>query len=226
MTYISEFEKGIGDWSDAGRARGRIDYCTCIGESKARGRVRRAGAFYNGSLLQQHSCYKCFQTPRQMHYNTPDPPHPLIAIRRRPVPARALEPRHRDIQLREVMPPIRLARRPPVQALLADVPVSPVTDGAVVKVAPDELVAAVARVLGVHLDHAVPPLAVADGTLRDAVAAQVVVAAVTLGAVGVGPRDGLVADVAVEVHHHGGVLGEVGEVGGSRAMALLLLALV
>lgn len=124
------------------------------------------------------------------------------------------------------MSTIRLTRHPPIQTLLANVPVPAITNRAVVKVPPDELVAAVARVLGVHLDHLVLPLAVADGALGNAVAAEVVVAAVALVAVGVGTRDGLVADVAVEGLHHGWVLGEVGEVGGDRAVALLLLSLV
>lgn len=124
------------------------------------------------------------------------------------------------------MPPIGLTRQPLIQTPLANIPIPVITDRAVVKVTPDELIAVIARVLGVHLDHPVLPLTVADGALGDAVAAQVVVAAVALGAVGVGARDGLVANVAVEAHHHGGILGEVGEVGGDRAVALLLLALV
>lgn len=124
------------------------------------------------------------------------------------------------------MPAICIASCTPVQAALAYIPIALVAYGAVVEIASDELIAAIAPILGVHLDEAVLPVAVAGSTLGEAVSAYVPVAAVTFGAMGVWPADGLVADVAIQIHFHGRVGYEVGEVLGCVAVALLLLPLI
>lgn len=113
-----------------------------------------------------------------------------------------------------------------VKAPLTRIPIAIIADSAVVELALDQDIADIAVILGVHLDKAMLPLAIAGLSLRETVATDIVVAAVAFLAVCVGTADGLIANIAVETDVPGGVFDEVGEVFCAFSMALLCFAFI
>lgn len=109
---------------------------------------------------------------------------------------------------------------PCVETLLTRIPISIVANTAVVKPSLDQEVAHITVVLGIHLDHVMLALAFSDFSLGQAISTDIVVAAIALLAVRVGPADYLVADVAFQVDFPGWKVGEVGEIFCRAAMFL------
>jgi hypothetical protein len=113
-----------------------------------------------------------------------------------------------------------------VKTPLTRIPIAIIADSAVIKLALDQDVADIAVILGIHLNKAMLPLAIACLSLRETVATDVIVAAVALLAMRVGTADGLVADVAIETDVPGGIFDEVSEVFCAFSVALLCFAFV
>lgn len=120
----------------------------------------------------------------------------------------------------------RLTCIPLVKAPLACIPVPIVANSTVIEFTPDQHIADIAIVLGIHFDKVMLPFSITRLSLCKTIATNVVVAIVTLLTVRVGAANALVAYVTIETNVPGRILNKVSKVFRRPAMALLRFAFI